>query len=144
MLAILAAVAVGAAVGTGGYTFIYAKGASYMTDNPTACANCHIMQSHFDGWLTSSHRNVATCNDCHTPPGLIPKYLSKAENGWHHSLAFTTGNFHYPILIKERNRSVTEESCRKCHSRLVASIEHPQHGEAGLSCIRCHGSVGHP
>jgi nitrate/TMAO reductase-like tetraheme cytochrome c subunit len=36
-------VAVGLVVGVGAYTFIYAKGGSYLTDNPAACANCHIM-----------------------------------------------------------------------------------------------------
>ena len=35
--------AVGALAGIAGYTFVYAKGASYLTDAPTACANCHIM-----------------------------------------------------------------------------------------------------
>jgi len=33
-------VAVGAACGVGGYAFIYARGASYLTDDPAACANC--------------------------------------------------------------------------------------------------------
>ncbi|HYP29673.1 MAG TPA: NapC/NirT family cytochrome c [Blastocatellia bacterium] len=62
-------VAVGLAAGVGGYTFIYAKGYSYLTNDPAACANCHIMQDHYDGWIKSSHRSVAACNDCHTPPG---------------------------------------------------------------------------
>jgi cytochrome c nitrite reductase small subunit len=38
---VLAAVLIGAAVGLDGYTFLYAKGYSYLTDNPRACANCH-------------------------------------------------------------------------------------------------------
>ena len=31
-------------------------GASYLTDDPAACANCHVMQEHFDAWPRSSHR----------------------------------------------------------------------------------------
>jgi len=46
---ILIGVSLGIVVGIGGYTFLYAKGGSYMTNNPAACANCHIMQEHFDG-----------------------------------------------------------------------------------------------
>ena len=75
-------VALGAALGIGGYTFIYAKGASYLTNNPQACANCHVMQNHYDAWLKSTHRSVAVCNDCHAPHNLIGKYLIKADNGF--------------------------------------------------------------
>ena len=41
---ILLGVVIGIAVGIGAYTFAYAKGWSYLTDNPAACANCHVMQ----------------------------------------------------------------------------------------------------
>ena len=80
-------------VGLGIFTFGYARGASYLTNDPQACANCHVMQGHFDDWRHSSHRSVAACNDCHTPPGLIPKYFVKARNGFWHSSTFTTDIF---------------------------------------------------
>jgi cytochrome c nitrite reductase small subunit len=140
---ICAGVAIGVAVGGGLYTFVYAKGGSYMTNDPRACANCHIMQEHYDAWINSSHRSVATCNDCHTPPGLIPKYLSKAENGFFHSLHFTTGHYPDPLRIKDRNREITELACRKCHAPIVAAIE-PHAGSGETSCLRCHDDVGHP
>ncbi|RYE57570.1 MAG: hypothetical protein EOP20_07245, partial [Hyphomicrobiales bacterium] len=70
LLGAVIAVSIGAAVGLGGYTFVYAKGASYLGNDPNACANCHVMQDHLDGWYKSSHRSVATCNDCHTPAGF--------------------------------------------------------------------------
>ena len=136
--------AVGIACGIGAYTFIYAKGASYLTDNPEACTNCHIMDDQYDGWINSSHRSVATCNDCHTPPGLIPKYYTKAQNGFWHSFYFTTGNHPDPIRITERNREVTEQACRKCHGDIVETIEgHNSRKDDRTSCIRCHRSVGH-
>ncbi len=37
---LVAGVAVGLAVGIGSYTFVYARGASYLTNDPGACANC--------------------------------------------------------------------------------------------------------
>jgi cytochrome c nitrite reductase small subunit len=97
LLAAGIALALGVAGGLGCFTFVYAKGGSYFGNDPQACANCHIMQEQLDAYVKSSHRSVATCNDCHTPPGLIPKYFTKAEHGFFHSLAFTTGDFHEPI-----------------------------------------------
>ena len=31
-------------VGLGLYTFVYAKGYSYLSNDPQGCANCHVMQ----------------------------------------------------------------------------------------------------
>lgn len=140
-------VLLGLAVGLGLYTFVYAKGYSYLTNNPASCANCHIMNEQYDGWLKSSHRAVATCNDCHTPPGLLAKYATKASNGFWHSFYFTSGAFHEPIQIKRRNLAITEQACQKCHSEITQAITpggaHAlQPGEA-TSCVRCHRSVGH-
>ena len=144
---ILLGTLIGLTIGIGIYTFVYARGASYLTNDPAACANCHIMQDQYDGWLTGPHRSVAVCNDCHTPPGLVPKYATKALNGFWHSYAFTTGDFHEPIRIKGRNQRVTEKACRKCHAPLVLALEGPegahQDGQE-LSCLRCHSDVGHP
>ena len=142
---IILGVAFGLAIGVGAYTFVYAQGYSYLTDNPAACANCHIMNEHYSGWLKSSHRNVAVCNDCHTPPQFVGKYMTKARNGFWHSYYFTTGWFEDNLRISEHGFEVTEKACRKCHQEIVDAIE-GQHGEAKdspLSCIRCHRSVGH-
>ena len=116
-LAVLIALALGMAMGVGSYTFTYAKGASYLSNDPKACANCHIMQDHLDGWIKSSHRSVATCNDCHTPPGLIPKYFTKADHGFFHSLAFTTDKFHEPIRMNDRSRRVVEDADAAAYHR---------------------------
>jgi cytochrome c nitrite reductase small subunit len=142
-LPIAAAVAVGILTAVGGYTFIYARGYSYMTNDPAACANCHVMESHYRAWTTSSHRTAAVCNDCHTPPGLVPKYFIKALNGFNHSVAFTTGRFPEPLRITARNEDVTERACRKCHGDIVLAIEGPHPDTERLSCIRCHSTVGH-
>lgn len=138
---VLAAI-LGIAVGIGAYTFVYAKGASYLTNDPAACVNCHVMREQFDGWVKGSHRSVAVCNDCHTPPGAIGRYTTKALNGFWHSVAFTTGWFHEPIDITPRNRAVTEAACRGCHDAIVQAIE-ADPGSGPLACLTCHASVGH-
>ena len=167
--AIVAAALAGLAVGLGAYTFVYAKGASYLSTDPAVCANCHIMQEHFDAWQRSSHREAARCADCHMPHNLIGKYSAKASNGFWHSLAFTTGRFPDPLQIKPHNRAITEQACRDCHGDIVAAIDPAEDREAGtrsgvsgapvtdrpqihdgaitdgdrMSCIRCHVYVGH-
>lgn len=137
----------GALTGVGTFTFYYAKGASYMTNDPAACANCHVMNEQYDAWLKSSHHAVAVCNDCHAPHDFVGKYMTKAINGWNHSLAFTTGRFPDPIQITERNRRITENACRDCHQPIVAAIDTHYVGkdiqQGGMSCIQCHINVGH-
>jgi len=146
---ILLGTLIGMAVGIGVYTFVYAKGYSYLTNNPASCANCHIMNEQYDGWLKSSHRSVATCNDCHTPHNFIGKYATKATNGFWHSFYFTTGWFHEPIQIGSRNLNITEQACQKCHSEVTQAIAisgsgvHAAKNGESMSCVRCHRSVGH-
>lgn len=144
---VIASIALGAALGLagglGGFTFVYAKGGSYLTNDPAACANCHVMQGHFDAWVKGSHRSVAGCNDCHTPKGVVGKYVTKAKNGFWHSFYFTTGGFHEPIEITPKNHEITEGACRKCHEDIVHAIDvKPREGQQ-LSCVRCHRDVGH-
>ena len=134
---------VGAVAGVGSYTFVYAEGASYLTNDPTACANCHIMNEQYDSWTKSSHHAVATCNDCHAPHDFVGKYFTKALNGWNHSWAFTTDRFHEPIQINARNRRITEAACRYCHANVVHVIDTRPEPGMELACIRCHNSVGH-
>jgi cytochrome c nitrite reductase small subunit len=73
-LIVALAVLAGRAIGVGIYTFGYAKGASYLTNDPGACANCHVMREQYDAWLKASHHAVAVCNDCHAPHTLAGKY----------------------------------------------------------------------
>ena len=128
----------GAVAGIGGYTFVYAQGGAYLTDDPAACANCHVMQGQYDGWRKGPHHAAAVCNDCHVPSGVLQRGLTKAVNGWHHSSAFTTGSYPDAIVIKASSKEVVEGQCKNCHADLVAAM-----GGEGVSCIRCHESVGH-
>jgi len=138
------AVAIGLAIGVGSFTFVYARGASYLTNDPAACANCHVMREHFSGWLGGSHRAVAVCNDCHAPHDPLGKYATKALNGFWHSFAFTTGRFPEPIRITERNRRITEGACRDCHRPIVEAVDGAHGPDRRLGCLPCHGAVGHP
>jgi cytochrome c nitrite reductase small subunit len=134
-------VLLGLTMGLGSYTFWYAEGGSYFSDDPRACVNCHVMRDHYDGWQKASHHAVATCNDCHVPETTVPKYLAKAEHGFWHSKGFTLQDFHEPIRIKPRSSAVLQDNCVRCHEGLVEDIV--GHGEDAGSCVRCHAGVGH-
>lgn len=142
-IAILLGVALGVMAGIGGYTFIYARGASYLTSDPAACVNCHVMQEQYDGWLQSSHRSVAVCNDCHAPHDLVGKYVTKAQNGFWHSVVFTANTTPDAIRITARNQRVTDGTCRSCHAELTLGIGLGGHAEPEAACIGCHRNVGH-
>jgi cytochrome c nitrite reductase small subunit len=142
-LYLLVAVLAGVLSGLGVFTFGYGEGASYLSNNPNACANCHVMQDHYDSWLKSSHHAVATCNDCHLSPHPVGKWVTKADNGFFHSLAFTTGQYPDPIRIKPRNRAVTQTACLKCHGEFVDAMKPAHAGGDMLNCIHCHTAVGH-
>lgn len=134
----------GILAGTGAFTFKYAKGLSYLSADPKACVNCHIMNPQYDSWQKSSHHNVATCVDCHLPHSFVGKYMAKAENGWHHSKAFTLQNFHEPIMIKEKNSRILQHSCLHCHEDMVDEMfRRDMSDRDAVQCVHCHAGVGH-
>ena len=140
----LVCVAVGVFVGLGFYTFYDAKGFSYLSNDPKACMNCHLMRAHYDSWVKASHHTAATCNDCHVPHSFPAKYLTKLDNGWHHSKAFTLQNFKEPIRIRPQNLAVLQSNCIHCHETTVQEIAGHRNGSLGdIRCTDCHRSVGH-
>jgi cytochrome c nitrite reductase small subunit len=137
-------VAAGILLGVGLYTFRYAEGLSYLSNDPKACMNCHVMRDHHDSWVRSSHRLAATCNDCHVPHTFPEKYLVKLENGWNHSRAFTLQNFNEPIRIRNSNLAALQHNCIQCHQIAVSEIAAHRDVEQGAArCTECHRSTGH-
>lgn len=153
LLSVLASVLVGVFVGSGSYTFVSAHGTAYLSNDPKACVNCHVMREEYDGWQKGPHHAVAVCNDCHLPhDNIVHKLFVKASNGYHHSKAFTAQDFQEPIRIKPGNAEVLEANCIRCHGELVDEIT--AHGTLGMptdptrkadlyGCVQCHQDVGH-
>ena len=142
-VAVVFVVLLGILSGLGAFTFGYGKGWSYLTSNPANCANCHVMQGHYDSWQNSSHRHVALCNDCHLPHNLFGHLITEADNGFFHSLAFTLENFHEPIHIKPRNARVAQNACLDCHAEIVHQMLSEDPEEEAPACVHCHKDVGH-
>lgn len=137
---LLLAVLVGTFIGLGVHTFRYADGTAYLSDDPRACANCHVMHEQYDAWQKSPHHAAATCNDCHVPDDLVGRWTSKAVHGWRHSKAFTLQDFHEPIQIRPDDLLIVEGNCLRCHEPLVSGLV-GAHDDS--NCTSCHRGVGH-
>jgi cytochrome c nitrite reductase small subunit len=115
---------------------------AYIGNNPTTCNNCHVMDAVYEGWYHGGHKQWANCNDCHTPHDLIPKYLVKAQSGYHHVTAFIFGDIPDAIRAKESSRKVVQENCIRCHTETVSNMLDSSM-EFDRQCFDCHRSVAH-
>ena len=138
--------------GATGYTAHYASATSYLSEDPKACVNCHIMNDQYNSWSSSPHHDRATCNDCHVPHDtLAHKFYVKAEHGYRHSKGFTFQDFHEPIQITRASRDVVIDNCVRCHESMTHDIRNAAangHEDSagvsgGVDCIHCHASVAH-
>ncbi len=134
----------GVFLGLGVYTFQYAEGLSYLSNDPKACINCHVMRENYNSWKRGPHHAAATCNDCHVPHSFPAKWLAKAENGWNHSVKFTLGNYETPLKIRPANRARLKDNCVRCHGAQISRMEnHPVKISDNIHCAECHTDVGH-
>lgn len=133
----------GLVAGLSAHAFYYANGTSYLSNDPLACVNCHIMRDEFDGWRKGSHHAHATCNDCHVPQTFLSKYWVKLEHGYRHSKGFTFQDFHEPIMITPSSDRVVQQNCVRCHVGLVDAIVGGAAHDDSLRCAHCHDHVGH-
>ena len=132
----------GVPAGIGAFTFVYAKGLSYLSPDPRACVNCHVMGQQYDAWLKSGHRHAATCVECHLPERGVAKWVAKADHGYRHSMAFTLQNFKEPIEITARDRQIVRANCLHCHEAFVHAVALAPGGRE-LDCLHCHRRAGH-
>lgn len=140
----------GVIVGLGAGTLYISNAASYLSDKPEACMNCHIMAPQFATWQRGSHGRVTVCNDCHVPhDNVFRKYAFKAQDGMRHATMFTLRLEPQVIHVKEAGVAVIQENCQRCHEKLLWPVTSGQvtasmaaHGEGKL-CWDCHREVPH-
>jgi len=145
-LAVFFACLLGIPAGIGAFTFVYAKGFSYLSTDPRACVNCHVMNAQYDAWRMSGHRHTATCVECHLPHAGLAKWIAKADHGFRHSAAFTLQNFKEPIEMTPKDREIVGVNCVRCHEGLVHDVAvapGPGRKGAALECMHCHAGAGH-
>lgn len=134
----------GAAFGLGCCAAYISNAASYLSDDPKACINCHIMDPEYASWQRSSHGRVAVCNDCHVPhDSLIAKYAFKAKDGLRHSLLFTFRKERQVIQAIPDSKEVIRQNCLRCHGNVVSEATTPIHRPFDRACTDCHREVPH-
>ncbi len=140
----------GAFIGLSFYAAIESKAVSYLSDNPDTCANCHVMTPQYTTWRNSSHREVATCNDCHVPQdNVIKKYAFKAKDGLYHASVFTSRGEPEVIRMKEAGIEVVQNNCVRCHqdqvtdAKLASYVDGHVQNRTERKCWTCHQEVPH-
>jgi cytochrome c nitrite reductase small subunit len=126
---------------------------SYLSSDPKVCINCHTMITHYATWQHSSHRNRATCVDCHLPrDSFVNKMLAKARDGYHHSVAMTFRTYGYNLRVSRDAAKRIQANCISCHrenvSQMLAnSALYEKVGDRtvqmGRRCWECHRGLPH-
>ena len=134
----------GVTTGMGFFVFHISRAASYLSDAPETCMNCHVMTTQYVTWQHSSHVGVATCNDCHVPhTSLLAQYGFKAKDGLWHATVFTMRWEPQAIRLSAGAIPVVEDNCRRCHAQTIADVALAEHRRGDLRCWDCHREVPH-
>ena len=121
-------------------TAVESKMLSYMSDDPKACVNCHVMNSAYNAWAHSSHARDTNCNSCHVPhDSIFNKLLFKAKDGLRHSYMFTR-SYAPNLILNEESKEVVRDNCISCHSAVLSTINHESKERL---CWECHTTVPH-
>lgn len=140
----------GVLVGLGAVVVRVSNAASYLSNTPETCMNCHVMAPQYATWQHGSHGRNTTCNDCHVPhDNVLHTYAFKASDGLRHASMFTLRLEPQVIRIKEAGVNVVQENCKRCHSDLIHFVRltemtgaSSREGE-GVLCWHCHREVPH-
>jgi cytochrome c nitrite reductase small subunit len=137
--------------GLGAYTLYASRAWGYLSDEPSACVNCHIMGPFYATWSHGSHGRDATCNDCHVPhEGVVRKWMFKGMDGVRHAAVFTLRGERQVIQATEGSDGVIMRNCVRCHTEL--NTEFVKTGRldykavmlgGGKACWDCHRDVAH-
>ncbi len=115
----------------------------FTQNNPKFCVSCHLMQSAYDAWATSEHKDI-NCHECHQ--------ISIAEQN-RLLLSFI---FLRPKSVPDRHGKtiVSWKFCVECHwetnkkhpeaKKINKSPSHAKHYfMEQIECAKCHGYVTH-
>lgn len=140
------------AIGVFIYLLNTSRALSYLSADPKACINCHVMNTSYATWQHSAHARNVTCIQCHLPTGsVVDKYLAKMRDGWNHSRAFTLNTFAQRIQISEHAAKRVQANCVSCHAVVTGTIRansdryHDFTGKVQVDrkCWDCHRDVPH-
>lgn len=125
-------------------TFVYVTEPwTYMGNDATTCANCHVMDSAYEDWYHGPHGPEVLCSECHAPhANLVVYYYVKTKLGLRDVYAFSTGQIPKLIRANAETKAIVQDNCIRCHTASVADIM------AGVQpydrpCWDCHRTTSH-
>lgn len=139
-------------IGLFAYVVNESKMLSYFSSDPKVCINCHTMNTHYATWQHSSHREKATCIDCHLPrDSFFNKMLAKTRDGYNHSVAMTFRTYGYNLRISRNAATRIQNNCISCHGEIVSQMldnsklytQADSHVQMERLCWDCHREVPH-
>ena len=140
----------GAIFGLGFFILRLSNAASYLGEDPRACINCHVMTPQYITWEHSSHREVATCNDCHVPQdNVVNKYYFKAKDGLYHATIFTLRLEPQAIKMKPASIQAVQNNCIRCHfpqvtdAKMAGWVDNHLANRTERTCWECHRHTPH-
>ena len=112
----------------------------YIEHEPKFCLSCHTMNSAYDLWEQSGHKNIE-CHACH-----IPNVVSNLKQLY----VYTTER---PDVVV-RHAEVERDVCLRCHANdqskvskynhITSTPGHRVHAEkARIECVQCHSTSLH-
>ena len=133
-------VLVGTAVGLAIVVGRIANAASYLSEAPETCVNCHVMTNAYATWQRGSHGRVAVCNDCHVPhSNIVAKTVFKGMDGIKHSYVFIGRTEPQVLKLSESAAPVVQANCLRCHADLFAITRLA--GPSERKCWACHTNI---
>ena len=133
-------IAIGIVLGVGVFVARLANAASYLSDSPRTCMNCHVMSDAYVSWQRGSHHHVAVCTDCHVPhENLVAKYAYKARDGMKHSYVFTRRAEPQVMALSAPAVPVVQANCVRCHRAQLAMIRLATSSQR--RCWDCHENI---
>jgi cytochrome c nitrite reductase small subunit len=112
---------------------LYAK-----SSTPEFCAQCHVMEAEYEGWVHNGGHRRLKCVDCHLPNDNLPRHMVwKGMEGMWDSFAFYSGRVPERIEISDSGKMILQENCRRCHEETIARISEDR------PCWQCHRRLSH-
>jgi cytochrome c nitrite reductase small subunit len=133
----------GMVAGVGLVVVRISNAASYLSDSPQTCINCHVMTDAYASWYRGSHGRVTVCTDCHVPhDNIVAKYGFKAMDGTKHSAVFTLGTEPQVLELSAMAVPVVQKNCIRCHQQQLEMIRLA--GSSERTCWDCHQTIHGP
>ncbi|MFP4663496.1 MAG: cytochrome c nitrite reductase small subunit [Bacteroidales bacterium] len=143
-------ISLGIVIGLAAFLFHISRATSYLSEDSETCINCHVMVPQYYSWAHSSHREFASCNDCHVPhDNFFKHYYFKGKDGLRHSTIFTLRTEPHSIFIKEEGEQAVHDNCIRCHTELIENgtlvSTNPKmvQKRKDRTCWDCHQDVPH-